>query len=42
VLDTVVLLPDERSLDLAWRTAVPLRTGSAQIRELRIYEKAFV
>lgn len=39
MLDTVVLMPDERRFDLVWRTALPLRYGPARIREIRIYEK---
>lgn len=42
VLDTVFLMPDRQSVDLAWRCSLPMRAGSAQIRELRIYEKRIV
>lgn len=42
VLDTVVLLPDDRQVDLVYRTSVPVRRRSGRVRELRIYEKRVI
>lgn len=39
VLDTVVLMPDERALDLAFRVAIPMRRSPNDVRELLVYEK---
>ncbi|MBX3276029.1 MAG: DUF2169 domain-containing protein [Sandaracinaceae bacterium] len=39
MLDTVLLLPDDRQLDMVWRTALPLRRGPTRVREVFVFEK---
>jgi hypothetical protein len=42
VLDTVVVLPDDRVFELTWRTRTSNRRGPAQPREIDVFEKAAV
>lgn len=39
VLDTIVLTPDEATLDLVFRVAIPVRRPPELVRELLVYEK---
>ncbi len=39
VLDTVLILADERALEVVHRIAIPLQPPPALVRELRVYEK---
>jgi hypothetical protein len=40
MLDTVLLLPNERACELTWRTAVPLPRKASRLRFVQVYEKA--
>jgi hypothetical protein len=42
VLDTVVLLPNERKVELTWRATVPLPKRRSRVRFIQVHEKAIV
>ncbi|MGE0784915.1 MAG: DUF2169 domain-containing protein [Sandaracinaceae bacterium] len=42
VLDTVVLLPDDRYVDMVHRIAIPIRRGAQRVREILVYEKRVI
>jgi len=38
-LDTVLLMPSDRTVDLVWRAAVPVPRPARRLEEIRVYEK---